>query len=215
MLFGGMADLLQDGPLEIIVGQEVRYRQLLGYHLCFSSQQRDQAIGYTPSRTPPLFSKRGPQMPPGRPVDLSSSAGRGQWMGLPSRPSKLSLWDCIASCNTLANLEIKQGSYLWTSAKHSIHTIIPKLLSEKLTQLSVPSICQWITSSLTDRQQLVRLGKLTSRTHTISTGTPQCCVLSPLLFSLYTNDCTSNDPSVKLLKFADDTTVIGLIKDGD
>ncbi len=32
---------------------------------------------------------------------------------------------------------------------------------------------------------------------------------------LYTNDCTSKDPSVKLLKFADDTTVIGLIKDGD
>ncbi len=36
-----------------------------------------------------------------------------------------------------------------------------------------------------------------------------------LLFSLYTNDCTSKDPSVKLLKFTDDTTVIGLIQDGD
>ncbi len=39
------------------------------------------------------------------------------------------------------------------------------------------------------------------------------CVLSPLLFSLYTNDCTSKDSSVKLLKFADDTTLIGLIQD--
>ncbi|MCI4392536.1 hypothetical protein PGIGA_G00147050 [Pangasianodon gigas] len=74
---------------------------------------------------------------------------------------------------------------------------------------------QWITSFLTDRQQLVRLGKFTSNTHTISTGAPQGCVLSPLLFSLYTNDCTSKNPSVKLLKFADDTTVIGLIQDGD
>lgn len=39
--------------------------------------------------------------------------------------------------------------------------------------------------------------------------------MSPLLFSLYTNSCTSNSPSVKLLKFADDTTVIGLIRDKD
>ncbi|KAI7793933.1 hypothetical protein IRJ41_009315 [Triplophysa rosa] len=73
----------------------------------------------------------------------------------------------------------------------------------------------WITSFLTDRQQLVRMGKLTSSTRTISTGAPQGCVLCPLLFSLYTNDCTAQDPSVRLLKFADDTTLIGLIQDGD
>ncbi len=113
----------------------------------------------------------------------------------------------------------KPGNYariLFVDFSSAFNTIMPDLLSDKLTQLSVPtSICQWITSFLTDRQQLVRLGKLTSRTLTISTGALQGCVLSPLLFSLYTNDCTSKDPSVKLLKFAYDTTVIGLIKDGD
>ncbi len=96
------------------------------------------------------------------------------------------------------------------------NTIITDTLQNKLTQLSIPtSVCQWINSFLTDRQQSVKLGKLTSNTHTISTGAPQGCVLSPLLFSLYTNDCTSKDPSVKLLKFADNTTLIGLIQDGD
>ncbi|KAK3570810.1 hypothetical protein QTP86_027632, partial [Hemibagrus guttatus] len=58
-------------------------------------------------------------------------------------------------------------------------------------------------------------GKFTSYSCTTSTGAPQACVLSPLFFSLYTNDCTSTDPSVKLLKFGDDTTVIGLIQHGD
>ncbi len=69
---------------------------------------------------------------------------------------------------------------------------------------------------LSDRQAAAtEAGKFSSGIHTISTGAPQGCVLSPLLFSLYTNDCKSKDPSVKLLKFADDTTLIGLIQDGD
>ncbi|KAL0194426.1 hypothetical protein M9458_012722, partial [Cirrhinus mrigala] len=113
----------------------------------------------------------------------------------------------------------KPGTYariLFVDFSSAFNTIITDILQIKLSQLSVPtSICQWITNFRTDRQQLVRLGKLTSGTCTTSTGAPQSCVLSPLLFSLYTNDCTSKDPSVKLLKFADDTTVIGLIRDGD
>ncbi|KAK3527750.1 hypothetical protein QTP86_003341 [Hemibagrus guttatus] len=113
----------------------------------------------------------------------------------------------------------KSGTYvrlLFVDFRSAFNTIIPTLLQTKLTQLSVPSsICQWITSFLTNRHQLVKLGKFTSNSRTTSTGAPQGCVLSPLLFSLYTNDCTSTDPSVKLLKFADDTTVIGLIQDGD
>ncbi len=91
----------------------------------------------------------------------------------------------------------RPGTYvriLFVDFSSAFNTIIPDTLQNKLTQLSVPtSICQWINSFLTDRQQLVRLGKFSSSTRTTSTGAPQGCVLSPLLFSLYTNDCTSKD----------------------
>ena len=47
-------------------------------------------------------------------------------------------------------------------------------------------------------------------------GAPQGCVLlSPFLYSLYTNDCTSTNNSIKLIQFADDTTLVGLIKGND
>ncbi len=99
----------------------------------------------------------------------------------------------------------RPGTYvriLFVDFSSAFNTIIPNRLLAKLTLLSVPtSVCQWITSFLTDRQQLVMLGKFSSSTRTISTGAPQGCVLSPLLFSLYTKYCTSKDPSVKLLKF--------------
>ena len=38
---------------------------------------------------------------------------------------------------------------------------------------------------------------------------------SVLLFSLYTNDCVFKEPAVKILKFADDTTMVGLIANSD
>lgn len=105
---------------------------------------------------------------------------------------------------------------LFVDFSSAFNTIAPALLRDKLTQLSVPEpTCRWISNFLTDRKQRVRLGKLVSESRTISTGAPQGCVLSPLLFSLYTNNCTSSHPSVKLLKFADDTTLIGLITNGD
>ncbi len=118
----------------------------------------------------------------------------------------------------LQNLD-RPGPYvrlLFVDFSSAFNTIIPDTLQNKRTLLSVPtSVCQWINSFLTDRQQLVRLRKFSSSPRTISTGALQGCVLSPLLFSLYTNECTSKDPSVKLPKFADDTTLISLIQDGD
>ncbi len=113
----------------------------------------------------------------------------------------------------------KSGAYvriLFVDLSSVFNTIIPTLIQTKLTQLSAPSyICQWITRFLIDRQHLVRLRRFMSNSRSTNTGAPQECVLSPWLFFLYTNDCTSKGHSVKLLKFTDDTTVIGLIQDSD
>ncbi len=75
------------------------------------------------------------------------------------------------------------------------------------------SLCSWILDFLTGRSQVVRMGNNTSSPLILNTGAPHGCVLSPLLYSLYTHDCTATHSSNVIVKFADDTTVIGLITD--
>ncbi len=88
----------------------------------------------------------------------------------------------------------RPGTYvriLFVDFSSAFNTIIPDTLQNKLTQLSVPtSICQWINSFLTDRQQLVRLGKFSSSTRTTSTGAPQGCVLKTPLSSSWSLQTT-------------------------
>ena len=59
------------------------------------------------------------------------------------------------------------------------------------------------------------MNSIVSSTIIMNTGTPQGCVLSPLLYSPFTNDCVSRHSSVPLLTFADDTTLVGLVSDSD
>ena len=44
---------------------------------------------------------------------------------------------------------------------------------------------------------------------------PQWRALSPFLYFLFTHDCTARHNSKTIIKFADDTTVVGLITDND
>ena len=107
------------------------------------------------------------------------------------------------------------GTYarvLFVDFSSMFNTIIPRKLFNKLILIGVErSLCMWILDFLQDRPQSVRTGKQTSKEITLNVGAPQGCVLSPLLFSLFTNDSVSSEPSVVMIKFSDDTTLEGLI----
>ncbi len=60
-----------------------------------------------------------------------------------------------------------------------------------------------------------KVGQYTSNSITLNVGAPQGCVLSPLLYSLYTHDCVSSHRSTSIIKFADETVVLGLISNND
>jgi len=48
-----------------------------------------------------------------------------------------------------------------------------------------------------------------------NTGSPQGCVLTPLLFILMTSDCRAHYKNNLVVKFADDTAVVGRITQAD
>ncbi len=118
----------------------------------------------------------------------------------------------------LSHLENKNTyvRMLFVDYSSAFNTIVPATLVAKLQTLGLNrSLCSWILDFLTGRSQVVRMGNNTSSPLILNTGAPQGCVLSPLLYSLYTHDCTATHSSNVIVKFADDTTVIGLITDND
>ena len=89
---------------------------------------------------------------------------------------------------------------------------------QKLLKLNLPhSIISFVYNFLTDRLKYVKLSpEVKSKSIVTNTGAPQDTVLAPFLFTLSTSDCLLNHHSCPLIKFADDTALIGLIvKDDD
>lgn len=85
-------------------------------------------------------------------------------------------------------------------------------LLDRLFMMNVNGgLIHWIRCFLTDRPQRVLMNGVLSEELVLNTGAPQGCVLSPLLFSIYTNAMTVDTNNVKLLKYADDMALVGLL----
>ena len=111
--------------------------------------------------------------------------------------------------NAYIHLE-KPGSFVQTlfiDFSSAFNTIQPHVMALKLQALDVnPRLILWIVSFLTNRTQSVCFQRCLSSCKTTFTGSPQGTVLSPVLFTLYTNDCTGS-LNTPLIKYSDDSAL--------
>jgi hypothetical protein len=118
----------------------------------------------------------------------------------------------IALHTALSHMD-KRNTYvrmLFVDYSSAFNTIFPSKRITKLRTLGIDtSLCNWILDFLTGHPQVVRVGNNTISMLILNTRAPQGCVLSPLLYSLFTHDCMANHDSNSIIKYAVDTTVVG------
>ncbi|PIK41525.1 hypothetical protein BSL78_21628 [Apostichopus japonicus] len=102
---------------------------------------------------------------------------------------------------------------LFVDFSSAFNTILPHILVDKMCGCGINyNLTKWVLDFLTNRTQRVFVNGIVSSDIVMNTGAPQGCVLSPVLFTLYTSDCRSTQPNTHIVKFADDTCILGLIK---
>ncbi|KAI3354371.1 hypothetical protein L3Q82_018898, partial [Scortum barcoo] len=106
---------------------------------------------------------------------------------------------------------------LFVDFSSAFNTVIPDKLILKLHNLGLPSsLCHWIRDFLSQQAS----GGENAEQHILYTGpehrhtTGLRAQPSPL-FTLFTSDCSAIHSTNTIVKFADDTTIVGLISDND
>ena len=110
----------------------------------------------------------------------------------------------------------KYARCLFINYSFAFNTMQPHVLIERLAAYNVLARLQLLVLDfLANRQQYVRTQSELSSIITINTGAPQGCVLSAFLFIVFTNAVSQCSSNCKIIKYADDTVVIGLISDNN
>jgi hypothetical protein len=133
------------------------------------------------------------------------------WCGHPKPPIQRQY-----RCNKAGIARLKNSFYLQAIRLLNSHH---KLVSAQYSALNLVILglnnflSNWILDFLTDHPQVVRVGNNTSATLILNTWAPQRCVLSPLLYSLFSHDCMARHDSNTVITFDDNKTAAGLITD--
>jgi hypothetical protein len=106
---------------------------------------------------------------------------------------------------------------LFIDYSSAFNTISPTTLINQLLSTSLnPSLINLVYDFMTNRPQRVLSGQDLSPVLHTSTGTPQGCVISPLLFSIYVQHMPiPKYGNFHLIKYADDTVLIELLSKND
>lgn len=92
--------------------------------------------------------------------------------------------------------------------RKAFDTVNHQILQNKLVSFQLSrSVISMISSYLTDRSQLVKVGQETSPLLPCSMGVPQGSILGPLLFIMYLNDLPNLCKHSQCLLYADDTVI--------
>lgn len=88
-------------------------------------------------------------------------------------------------------------------------SICHEILLKKLEDIGAsPSATRWFRSYISGRSQYVKIGPSKSTSQVITHGVPQGSILSPLLFSIYTNDLPKATNDCLLESYVDDSKVL-------
>lgn len=113
----------------------------------------------------------------------------------------------IALHSVLSHLEQRESyvRMLFVDYSSAFNIIIPDVLITKLKTLGLPSMCldkRLLIQQTTNRETL---------SPTFSPPSHWTPAFRPLLYSLYTQECSSAHDQIIIKKFVDDTTLVGVI----